>query len=115
MCRYTSSAATLKQRRSMSCRRSSSGCLERYLHSQLNLPRVADALSDTPVETEERRYRQRGHVVGVVERVEHFKAWDHFGPGGQAERPLQAPVEREVTVVLPIPVATAIDTVQHAW
>src|SRR5262245_27358019 len=114
MCRYTSSAATSKQRRSMSCRRSSNGYLERYLHSQLELPRVADALSDKPVETEERRYRQRGHVVCVVEGVEHFKAWDYFGPRGQTERPLQAPVEREVTVVLPIPIATAIDAVQHA-
>src|SRR5215813_11452285 len=76
---------------------------ERDLDGELHLPGIPDALAQEAVEVEQRRRRERVHVVGVVERVEHLRARDDLG-GPHLERPLHAPVEGEEGVVLPIPV-----------
>src|SRR5262245_54968053 len=100
------------------CRRSSASLtrsersLERHLHAKLRLPRVADALPQEAVEVEEAGRRQRIDVVRVVEGVEHLETGNDLSPS-QLERTLETPVEREVLVVLAVPVATAIDSVQH--
>src|SRR5262245_56505219 len=100
------------------CRRSSGSLtrsersLERHLHAKLRLPWVADALTQEAVEVEQRGRRERIHVVRVVERVEHLEAGNDLSPS-QPERTLETPVEREVLVVLAVPVPPAIDVVQH--
>src|SRR5439155_2354571 len=45
---------------------------------------------------------------------EHLDAWDDVDAHPHAEWTLQAPVQREVLVVLPVPVPAAIVAVQHA-
>src|SRR5262245_12958402 len=100
------------------CRRSSASLtrsersLERHLHAKLRLPRVADALPQEAVEVEEAGRRQRIDVVRVVEGVEHLETGNDLSPS-QLERTLETPVEREVLVVLPIPVTSTIVIVQH--
>src|SRR5262249_38798462 len=88
--------------------------LERRLDSHLKLPWVADANAKKPGEVEQRRRRQRVDVVDVVEGVEHLQAGNNLAPCAKAEASLEPPVERKVRVVLPIPVAAAIDAVQDA-
>src|SRR5262245_18403624 len=100
------------------CRRSSASLtrsersLERHLHAKLRLPRVADALAQEAVEVEEPWRRQRVAVVRVDERVEHLEAGNDLSTS-ELELTLETPVEREVVVVLPIPVAAAVDIVQN--
>ena len=119
-CPSTPPTSTSSWRRSASSRRSCDGSnaatrpSKRHLHRQLHLTRIADALPQEPVEVEQRHRRQRVDVVGVVERVEHLDARNHLVAPAEPERPLQPPVEREVRVVLAIPVAAAIVAVQHA-
>src|SRR5438876_6834981 len=90
------SAATSKWRRSTSSgprsRRSSRASLKYELHSELHLPRVADALSQESVEVEQRDRGERIHIVRVVERVEHLHARNELVTPSQPERPLQPPV-----------------------
>src|SRR6266581_3294073 len=106
--------ATSRCRRSTTCLTRSQPSSERHLYRELRLPRVADALPEEAVEVEERRRRQRVNVVGVVERVEHLEARNHLSARSHAERTLKTPIKRKVLVVLPIPVAPAIDAVQDA-
>src|SRR5690349_10812978 len=100
-CRHSNASLTRSER-----------SLERHLHAQLRLPRVADALAQEAVEVEQRWRRQRVHVVRVVEGVEHLEARNDLRTS-EPERTLETPVEREVLVVLPIPVPSTIDIVQH--
>src|SRR5262245_61067375 len=101
------------------CRRSNASLtrsersLERHLHAELRLPRVADALAQEAVEVEQRWRRERVHVVRVVEGVEHLETGNDLS-ASQLELALETPVEREVLIVLAIPVAAAVDIVQHA-
>ena len=86
---------------------------ERQLHRQLHLARIADAL----------RKPSKLNSAGVVSGLTLLALLNVLNisrlgmisvAAADAERPLQAPVEREVRVVLSIPVAAAVDAVQHA-
>src|SRR5207245_7627386 len=77
------------------------------LHGQLYFSRVADALAQEPVEIEQSRSSQRIHVVLVVERVEHLDHGDQRIAVTELEGPHDAPIERNVLVVLPGRVALA--------
>ena len=48
---------------------------ERKLHSQLQLPGIADALAQEAVEVEQRCGGQRVNVVLAVEGIEHLDDW----------------------------------------
>src|SRR6476659_4352950 len=104
--------ASSKCRHSNACLTRSERSLERHLHAELRLPRIADALPQEAVEIKQRGCRQRIHVVRVVERVEHLETGNDLSPS-QLERTLETPIEREVLVVLPIPVTSTVDIVQH--
>src|SRR4030095_13815108 len=105
-------AASSRCRRSNASLTRSERSLERHLHAELRLPRVADALAQEAVEVEEAGRRQRVHVIRVVEGVEHLETRNDLSTS-QLERTLEAPVEREVLVVLPIPVTSTIVIVQN--
>src|SRR5437870_1425767 len=77
------------------------------LHGQLYFSRVADALAQEPVEIKQGRSSQRIHVILVVERVEHLDHGDQRIAVTKLERPHDAPIERNVLVVLPGRVAFA--------
>ena len=66
--------ASSRFRRSSACLTRSGTLLRTSPDRQLRLARVADALPQEPVEVEQRRRRQRVHVVRVVEGVEHLEA-----------------------------------------
>src|SRR5215475_6579583 len=104
--------ASSRYRRSNASLTRSERSLERHLHAELRLPWVADALAQEAVEVEEPGRRQRVDVVPVVEGVEHLEAGNDLRTS-QLERTLETPIEREVLVVLPIPVTSAVDIVQH--
>src|SRR5262245_32149927 len=104
--------ASSKCRRSNACLTRSQRSLERHLHAELRLPRVADALAQEAVEVEQRGRGERVHVVRVVEGIEHLEAGDDLSTS-QLELTLETPVEREVLVVLAVPVAAAVDVVQN--
>src|SRR6187399_3042800 len=91
---------------------SRSTLLERQLHCQLRLARVADTRAQEAVEVEQRRRAQRVDVVRVVERVEHLDDRRQLVVRAKAERAPESPVEREILVVLPLAVPAAIDTVE---
>src|SRR5206468_3392083 len=88
--------------------------LEGELDRDLDLPRVAHTLPQKARKIEQRSGRERVHVVRVVEGVEHLDARNELIAPPEPERPLQPPIEREVLVVLAVPVAAAIGAVQDA-
>src|SRR5215216_4185476 len=67
-------------------------------HRQLNLSRIADALSQEPVEVEESRRDERVDVVGVVESIEHLDD-RNYREAIKLEWSLYAPVKREIGIV----------------
>ena len=73
---------------------------EDELESELDDARVADALTQEAVEVEEAGRDQRVDVVCVIERIEHLDHRNDRETFTQMNRPLNAPVKREVLVVL---------------
>ena len=49
---------------------------ERKLHSQLQLPRITNALAQETVEVEQRCGGQRVNVVLAIEGIKHLDDWD---------------------------------------
>src|SRR3954466_9529198 len=82
--------------------------LERELHRQLCLARIAHTLPQEAVKVEQSRRRQRIHVVLVVERIEHLDLGNQRVTFAELERTSCCPVEREVRVVFPKSVASAV-------
>ena len=89
--------------------RRNSHVLESQSHRQLNLSRISDTLTEIAVKVEEARSRQRVLIartrqrvdeVVVVECIEHLDLWRQLDRLGQLEILRQAPVEREVLVIL---------------
>src|SRR5215471_10734247 len=74
--------------------------LKGELQRELHLARIAHALPQEAVEVEQARCCQRVHVVGVVESVEHLHGWNQRVALAQLDRTHQAPIEREVLIVL---------------
>src|SRR5215472_4321953 len=74
--------------------------LKRELQRKLDLARIADALPQEPIEVEQTWRSQRVHVVVVVKGVEHLHGWNERVPLAQLDRTHQAPIEREVLIVL---------------
>ena len=73
--------------------------LKRKLHRQLHLPRIAHTLPQEPVEVKQSRRDKRVDVVGVVEGIEHLDDRNDREAFVELDRPLNAPVKREVLVV----------------
>ena len=73
--------------------------LERELNRQLHLPRIAHALPQEPVKVKQSRRHERVDVVGVVEGIEHLDDRNDREALVEFDRPLNAPVKREVFVV----------------
>jgi hypothetical protein len=92
----------------------STGESERELQSQLQLSRVANALTQKTVEIEESGRHQRVDEVRVIEGIEHLDDRDQPIPLSEMERALQSPVEREVAVVFAQRIATSIHAVEEA-
>src|SRR5712691_2303637 len=93
--------------------RGSSPPLEREPKRDLQLTRVAHAQAQEAVEVEERGRAQGVDVVLAVESVEHLDDGYEGRAPPELDGPLQPPVEREILVVLPVPVASAVDVVEH--
>src|SRR5829696_6443525 len=74
--------------------------LKGQLHSQLHLTRIAHTLSQEPVKVKKTGRRQRIDVVGVVEGIEHLDHRDNREAFIKVKWPLNAPVEREVLIIL---------------
>ena len=73
--------------------------LESKSDCQLHLSRIADTLSQEPVEVEESRRDERVDIVRVVEGIEHLDDRNYREAFVEFKWPLNAPVEREVLVV----------------
>src|SRR5215204_4350923 len=84
------------------------------LDRELQLPRVADALAQVPIEVEERRGDQRVDIVLAVGRIEHLDDGDKREAVTEPDGALHSPVEREVLVVLARAVAPAVEAVEDA-
>src|SRR6266496_1931336 len=87
--------------------------LEREPDRDLQLTRVAHPQAQEAVEVEERGRAQGVDVVLAVEGVEHLDDGYEGRAPPELDGPLQPPVEREILVVLPVPVASAVDVVEH--
>ena len=75
------------------------------LDCHLKLPRVADALSEKSVKVEEPGRDKRIDVVFTVGRIEHLDDGNDRESLAKLERPLQAPVKREILIVFAVGVA----------
>src|SRR5262249_10541815 len=95
--------------------------LEQKLQCELQLSRIADALTDVTIKVEQARSRNRKlvsgqrrqiHQVLAVERIEHLDRRDQLHAFREFERTRQTPVEREVFVILSERVAVSLAVYQ---
>src|SRR5688572_30981229 len=80
--------------------RSAEQYLKRKLHRELHLTRIAHARTQEAVKVEQPRRDKRVDVVRVVESIEHLDHRDDRVTLTEPERSLNAPVKREILVVL---------------
>ena len=81
--------------------------LEGQSHRQLNLPRIANTLSQEPVEVKQAWRSKWIDIVGVVEGIEHLEHRNDREAFVQFDRPLDSPIKREILIVFAQSVAVS--------
>lgn len=79
--------------------------LESKLDRELHLPWIAYTLPQETIEVEKSRRDEWVDVIGVVEGIEHLDNRNYRKAFAKFDRSLDAPVKREILVVLPRGVA----------